>query len=145
MMQRCLVVMENSIYQIKINPKKSSCTWDTQCITVSYKTAYMQVQAKPKYAKIHKHWRQAVKKKSMGIDLVFITGANASVRVTALYATRKLQKFTVKRLPAYCERSFLRWIDRMQRYSLSVLICMHSCKEMQRVIRALHLRKTFYN
>lgn len=48
MMQGCLLIMENSIYQIKINPKKSFCTWDTQCMIVSYKTVYMQVQAKPK-------------------------------------------------------------------------------------------------
>lgn len=75
----------------------------------------------------------------MGIDLVFITGSNPSVRVTAPYATRKLQKRTMKWLPPYWERSFLRWIDRMQRYSFSVLIWVHTSKEMQWVTHALHL------
>lgn len=44
----------------------------------------------------------------MGIDLVFITGANLSVRVTAPYAVLKLQKFTMECQLANRERNFLR-------------------------------------
>lgn len=136
----CLLIMENSIYQIKINPKKI-------ILYLRHPVHGSQLQnsvyASSGKAKIRKNTQtlkgSCKKKKSMGIDLVFITGANPSVRVTAPYATRKLQKCPMKCLPPHWERSFLRWIDRMQRYSFSVLIWVHTSKEMQWVTHALHL------